>query len=70
MYDVRLLLHRAAAHATGGLLSVEPYCAAEAPPSSATLAGLLELCDVFSCTDVEAVSMVWSGTPLQLADRY
>ncbi|PNW86482.1 hypothetical protein CHLRE_02g088300v5 [Chlamydomonas reinhardtii] len=61
---------RAAAHAAGGVLSVEPYTAAETPASPSEAAELLAHCDVFSPNEAEAESIVGpAGSPAELARR-
>lgn len=52
-----------------GYLSVEPYTAAERPPTQQELHDLVSLCDVFSPNESEAASMVGPGSPQQLVDR-
>uniref|UniRef100_A0A7S0RQS8 Carbohydrate kinase PfkB domain-containing protein n=1 Tax=Chlamydomonas leiostraca TaxID=1034604 RepID=A0A7S0RQS8_9CHLO len=60
---------REAAHAHGGLLSSEPYTAAERPASWEEVQALLRVVDVFSPNESEAASMVGPGSPLQMAHR-
>uniref|UniRef100_A0A7R9VJX3 Carbohydrate kinase PfkB domain-containing protein n=1 Tax=Chlamydomonas euryale TaxID=1486919 RepID=A0A7R9VJX3_9CHLO len=60
---------RAAAHAAGGVLSVEPYTAAEVRPSEEQLAQLLGCCDIFSPNELEAKSLLGPGPPEQLLQR-
>ncbi|KAK9837450.1 hypothetical protein WJX81_003617 [Elliptochloris bilobata] len=64
---------RAAVDRNGGLLSVEPFTHALAPPASETLEAFAELCDVLSPNDLEARSMLGpvaaEAPPLELAKR-
>ncbi|GAX73153.1 hypothetical protein CEUSTIGMA_g606.t1 [Chlamydomonas eustigma] len=54
---------RQAAHAQGGLLSVEPYTASDSLLTSPHLGQLLSACDIFSPNELEAESMVGRGSP-------
>ncbi|KAG2435179.1 hypothetical protein HXX76_007262 [Chlamydomonas incerta] len=61
---------RAAAHAAGGVLSVEPYTAAETPATRSEAVELLSHCDVFSPNEAEAESIVGpADSPAELARR-
>ncbi|KAF6266108.1 Ribokinase-like protein [Scenedesmus sp. NREL 46B-D3] len=60
---------RDAAHARGGLLSVETYTACDGPPRAEQLAALLQAVDVFSPNEAEAASIVGPGSPQQLVQR-
>ncbi|KAG2485560.1 hypothetical protein HYH03_015725 [Edaphochlamys debaryana] len=64
-----LTLLRAAAHAQGGALSVEPYTAAETPATPEQVSLLLSHADIFSPNEDEAASLVGPGTPEELASR-
>lgn len=60
---------RAAAHSNGGVLSVEPYTAAEEPATPQQVVQLLSACDIFSPNEAEAESLVGPGPPEELAAR-
>jgi len=59
---------REVAHEAGGVLSVEPYTAAEQPATREQVEALLKVCDIFSPNEGEAASMVGQASPLDTAD--
>ena len=52
-----------------GILSVEPYTAAEHLAASEQVAEVLGVCDVFSPSEDEAISMVGAAAPEELVAR-
>jgi hypothetical protein len=67
--DLDLLL--ALRNSRGGeiLISVEPFTSALNPVSNELLTQLCSVCDVFSPNELEAVSLVGSGNPVELCER-
>lgn len=51
------------------LISVEPFTSALSHVSCASLQKLCQSCDVFSPNELEAVSLVGTGTPVELCER-
>ncbi|GIL78363.1 hypothetical protein Vretimale_7719 [Volvox reticuliferus] len=60
---------RQAARANGGVLSIEPYTAAEEAARPDQVSILLAHCDIFSPNEAEAESIVGPGHPEELAQR-
>ncbi|GLI71434.1 hypothetical protein VaNZ11_016648 [Volvox africanus] len=60
---------RQAARANGGVLSIEPYTAAEEAARTDKVSLLLAHCDIFSPNEAEAESIVGPGRPVELAQR-
>lgn len=60
---------RAAAHASGGLLSAETYTASESAPSLQQIRDLATCSDILSPNELEAISIVGPGPADELADR-
>ncbi|GIL57814.1 hypothetical protein Vafri_13053 [Volvox africanus] len=60
---------RQAARANGGVLSIEPYTAAEEAARTEEVSLLLAHCDIFSPNEAEAESIVGPGRPVELAQR-